>query len=277
MSSAPPLAGVVGWPIGHSRSPALHGHWLRRYGLPGHYVPLAVPPERLPWSLEALALLGFRGANVTIPHKEAALAGAGAASEAARLIGAANTLVFADDGTWHADNTDAYGFLASLRQDAAGWAAAAGPALVIGAGGAARAIVAALISDGASEIRVANRTPERARALADHFGAALVPVDWEGMGEAAAGALTIVNTTAMGMSGQPPLHLDLAAAPEAALVTDIVYQPLETPLLAAARRRGLATVDGLGMLLHQAVPGFEAWFGVRPEVDAELRAAVLAA
>lgn len=277
MSGPPPLAAVVGWPIGHSRSPDLHGHWLRRYGISGHYVPFAVPPDRLSWSLDALARLGFRGTNVTIPHKETALAGAAEASDTARLIGAANTLVFSGDGTWRADNTDAYGFLANLRQAAPGWRAEAGPALVVGAGGAARAIVAALISAGAAEIRVGNRTSERALALAHHFGASVVPVKWDGMAEAATGAATIVNTTSMGMAGQPPLHLDLAAAPETALVTDIVYEPLETPLLSAARDRGLATVDGLGMLLHQAVPGFEAWFGVRPEVDDELRVAVLAA
>lgn len=276
MTAATPLAAVIGWPIGHSRSPALHGYWLRRYGIAGHYIPLAVEPARLLWSLEALARLGFRGTNVTIPHKEGALAGAASATETARLIGAANTLTFSPDGTWNADNSDAYGFLASLRQAVPGWGAGDGPALVIGAGGAARAIVAALISDGAREIRVANRTPERAAALRAHFGDAVRPVDWADLGDAVVGAATIVNTTAMGMEGQPPLELDLAPAPADALVTDIVYQPLETPLLAAARARSLAAVDGLGMLLHQAVPGFEAWFGVRPEVDAELRAAVLA-
>jgi len=277
MSAAPRLAGVIGWPIGHSRSPALHGHWLRRYGIAGHYVPVAVAPDRLEDSLRALALLGFRGCNATIPHKEAALALAAEASATARRIGAANTLTFRPDGSVFADNTDAYGFLANLRQAAPGWRAGAGPALVLGAGGAARAVVAGLIDAGVSELRLANRTRARAEELAAHFGAAVAVVDWARAEDAAEGVATIVNTTSLGMAGQPPLELRLNAAPETALATDLVYQPLVTPFLALAAARGLATVDGLGMLLHQAAPGFEAWFGVAPEVDGELRAAVLAA
>jgi shikimate dehydrogenase len=277
MTAAPPLAGVIGWPIGHSRSPRLHGHWLQRYRLPGFYVPIAVPPERLAESLRAMALLGFRGTNVTVPHKEAALAHAASSTEAARLIGAANTLTFAPDGSWHADNTDAEGFLQNLRQEAPAWRAADGPALVIGAGGAARAVVAALLAEGVPQIRIANRTDARAGDLCRHFGKTLRSVDWSDLGRAVEGAATIVNTTSLGMTGQPPLEIDLEAAPRSALVTDIVYEPLETPLLRAARARGLTTVDGLGMLLHQAAPGFETWFGRRPEVDAALRTAVLGA
>jgi shikimate dehydrogenase len=276
MSEAPHLAAVIGWPIGHSRSPALHGHWLKRYGIAGHYVPVAVAPGRLTESLAALASLGFRGCNVTIPHKEAALALAAEATGTARRIGAANTLTFLPDGGFHADNTDAYGFIANLRQSAPAWRAEAGPALVLGAGGAARAVVAGLIDAGVPELRLANRTRARAEELAAQFGPAVAVIDWPRASEAADGAATIVNTTSMGMEGQPPLEVGLDAAPATALVTDIVYWPLETPFLRVARARGLATVDGLGMLLHQAAPGFEAWFGVAPEVDADLRAAVLA-
>lgn len=277
MSEAPRLAAVIGWPIGHSRSPALHGHWLRRYGIAGHYIPVAVAPERLAESLAALARLGFRGCNATIPLKEAALALAAEATPVARRIGAANTLSFRADGSFLADNTDAYGFIASLRQSAPGWDATAGPALVLGAGGAARAVVAGLIDAGAPEVRLANRTRARAEEIGAHMGGAVTVIDWAEAATAMDGAATIVNTTSLGMAGQPPLELPLDAAPVTALATDIVYQPLMTPFLQAAAARGLATVDGLGMLLHQAAPGFEAWFGVRPEVDADLRAAVLAA
>lgn len=272
----PPLAGVIGWPVAHSRSPRLHGHWLRRYGIAGHYVPLAVRPGDLPAALEAAQRLGFRGVNVTIPHKEEALAGAMEATEAARTIGAANTLTFLEGGGYRADNTDGFGFIASLRQDAPGWGAGAGPALVLGAGGAARAIIWALLADGAPEIRLANRTRDRAEALCAHFGDRVRVVDWAEADAAAAGVATIVNTTAVGMGPGEAAPVSLAAADPGTLVTDIVYTPLETPLLAAARARGLPVVDGLGMLLHQAAPGFEAWFGVKPSVDADLRAAALA-
>jgi shikimate dehydrogenase len=272
----PPLAGVVGWPIGHSRSPRLHGHWLRRHRIAGHYVPLGVRPEDLAGAFAALPKLGFRGVNVTIPHKEAALALAAEATDRAREIGAANTLTFRPDGGFAADNTDGYGFVASLRQGAPGWTGAAGPALVLGAGGAARGVVAALLADGAPEVRVANRTRARTEALRAHFGARVVAVDWAEAAAAVAGAATIVNTTSLGMpGGNVEAVLDLGAAQAHALVTDVVYTPLETPLIAAARARGLVAVDGLGMLLHQAVPGFERWFGVSPEVDDDLRAVVL--
>ena len=275
MSAAPPLAAVLGWPIGHSRSPALHGHWLRRYGIAGLYIPVALAPEDLEDGLRALARLGFRGCNVTLPHKEAALALAAEATDLAREIGSANTLTFREDGGFLADNTDAYGFVANLRQSAPHWRAEAGPALVLGAGGAARAVIAGLLAERVPEIRLANRTRARAEDLQAHFGPRVGVVDWEAAPDAAAGAATIVNTTSLGMEGQPPLGFGFHAAPPGALATDIVYRPLDTAFLVDARRRGLTTVDGLGMLLHQAVPGFERWFGRRPEVDAELRAAVL--
>lgn len=274
---APPLAGVIGWPVTHSRSPVLHGHWLRRYGIAGYYVPVALSPERFTEGLRALAAVGFVGVNVTVPNKEAALALASEATPRATAIGAANTLTFLPGGGHHAENTDVYGFLEALRQGAPGWSAAAGPAMVLGAGGAARAIVAGLIEEGCPEIRLANRTRDRADRLADHFGARITPIDWREASAAMDGARTIVNTTVLGMTGQAELDVTLAAAPSDAVVNDIVYVPLETPLLREARARGLTAVDGLGMLLHQAVPGFERWFGRRPEVDAELRAAVLGA
>jgi shikimate dehydrogenase len=274
--ASPPLAGVVGWPIGHSRSPDLHGYWLRRHGIRGFYIPLGLRPEHFETGLRSLPKLGFAGVNVTIPYKEAALALASSVSDRAALIGAANTLSFRPDGSIHADNTDGYGFLENLRQQCPGWAPKAGPALVLGAGGAARAVVSALLSAGVPEIRIANRTRQRAEMLAESFGARVGTTDWNAASSATASARTIVNTTALGMSGQPPLTLALSLAPPDAVVADIVYTPLLTPLLEQARARGLRTVDGLGMLLHQAVPGFEHWFGTRPEVDDGLRDHLLA-
>jgi shikimate dehydrogenase len=274
-ASRPPLAGVIGWPIAHSRSPRLHGHWLRRYGINGYFVPIGLEPAEFAAGLAALPGLGFKGVNVTLPHKEAALALASEVSPRAERIGAANTLTFLPDGGIHADNTDGYGFIENLRQGAPGWSAAAGPALVLGAGGAARAVLAALLDAGAPEIRLANRTRARAERLAEHLGGPITVIDWDKASEAVDGAATIVNTSALGMVGQPPLDLRLDAAPAHALVNDIVYQPLVTPILGAAAARGLRTVDGLGMLLHQAVPGFERWFGRMPLVDADLRDAVL--
>ncbi len=272
----PPVAGVIGDPIGQSRSPVLHGHWLGRYGIRGYYVPLEVRPADLAEVLRTLPKMGFRGVNVTIPHKEAALRIADSASDRAALIGAANTLTFHGDGRIHADNTDAYGFLANMRQTVPAWRADAGPAVVLGAGGAARAIIHALLDAGAPEIRLANRTRARAELLADHFGARVQPVDWIEAERALEGAATLVNTTSLGMRGKPPLNLRIEALPKAAVVADIVYTPLMTDLLIRAEAHGCRVVDGLGMLLHQAVPGFESWFGVRPKVDSELRQAVLA-
>ncbi len=271
----PLLAGVMGWPVAHSRSPLIFAHWFARHNISGAYVRLAVRDQDVGQVLRALPKAGFRGLNVTIPHKLAALELADETSEAARAIGAANTLVFTLDGSIRADNTDAFGFLENLREGASAWKPAAGPALVLGAGGAARAVVHALCSAAVPGIRVANRSRQRARELAAHFGPAVEPVEWAERDAAVAGAALIVNTTSLGMDGQPPLELSLAAAAPAAVVCDIVYAPLVTPLLAAARARGLTAVDGLGMLLHQARPGFRAWFGADPAVDPELRRAVL--
>jgi shikimate dehydrogenase len=273
MSAPPPLAGVIGWPVGHSRSPKLHGHWLKRHALPGAYVAMAVAPDALATALKGLVALGFAGCNVTLPHKEQALALVDVATDRARRIGAANTLVIRD-GRIEADNTDGFGFVENLRQGAPGWTAAEGPALVLGAGGAARAIVAALLDAGAPEVLIANRTAERAEALAAALGGRAIA--WAAAEAAAAEAATIVNTTSLGMAGQPPLDLSLDRARAGALATDIVYTPLETGFLKRAAAQGLRAVDGLGMLLHQARPGFEAWFGVAPAVDDDLRRAVLA-
>jgi shikimate dehydrogenase len=269
-------AGVIGWPVAHSRSPLLHGHWLAEHGIAGAYLPLPVRPERLAAALRGLVALGFAGANVTVPHKAAALALVDEADSLARRIGAVNLLVVRPDGRLEGRNTDAYGFLANLRQALPQWRAEAGPAVVLGAGGAARAVVVALAEAGAPEIRLLNRTRATAEALAETLGGPVRVLDWEARGAALEGAALLVNTTSLGMSGQPPLDLDLVKLPPSAVVTDLVYVPLETPLLAAARVRGNPVVDGLGMLLHQAVPSFEAWFGVRPAVTPALRAAVAA-
>lgn len=271
------LAGVIGWPVAHSRSPALHGFWLREHQIDGAYVPFAVRPENLAVALRGLAALGFRGANVTLPHKEQALALVDNASETARRIGAVNTIVIAEDGTLTGDNTDAFGFIENLREGARGFDATTGPAVVIGAGGAARAILVALADAGAPEIRLVNRTEGRAEALAKSLGGTIRVVAWRDRASALEGAALLVNSTTRGMTGQDPLDLDLARLPQTALVNDIVYVPVETPLLAAARTRGNPVVDGVGMLLHQARPGFERWFGTTPRVTPALRAAVLGA
>ena len=270
-----PLAGVIGSPIAHSRSPALHGFWLCRYGIAGHYIPMDISQGDLAQALQMLPKLGFVGCNVTIPHKEAALQLADVISDRAALIGAANTLIFRKDGKIQADNTDGAGFIANLRQNAPHWNPAAGPAAVLGAGGAARAVVAALIEVGVPEIRIANRSRPRADTLRHDFGAKLQVYEWTEAAEMLEGAATVINTTALGMQGKPPLALSLAALDRRALVTDLVYNPLRTDLLEAAAAMGCTVVDGLGMLLHQAAPGFERWFGTRPEVDEATRAAVL--
>ncbi len=275
LSGRAKLAGVVGWPVGHSLSPRLHGFWLEQHGIDGAYLPLAVAPERIRSTLRSLADMGFRGLNVTIPHKQAALTLCDDVAPLAARIGAVNTLIF-EDGRFRGDNTDAFGFLENLRQGAPAWDPAAGPALILGAGGAARAVAVALLDAGAPEVRLANRTAARAEVLAADLGGAVAAVPWAARGVALDGVAVLVNTTSLGMTGQPLLDLDLDALPAGALVTDIVYAPLETDLLARARGRGNPAVDGLGMLLHQARPGFEAWFGVAPEVTAELRAFVLA-
>lgn len=273
--SVTPLAGVVGWPIKHSKSPALHGHWLKRYDLPGKYLPIALSPDEFESGLRKLSKKGYKGVNVTIPHKESVLKFADSVTDRAALIGAANTIHFHADGTIGADNTDGYGFIQNLRQNATDWDPKSGPALVIGAGGAARAIVWALLNEGAPTVRLANRTRIRAENIANHFGANVEVVEWNEVSVAMDGVATIVNTTSLGMEGQPELRVNFDSAPQTALVTDIVYAPLITPFLEQAMAQGLSTVDGLGMLLHQAVPGFESWFGHTPEVDDELRQAVL--
>ena len=270
-----PLAGVIGHPVAHSRSPALHGYWLKRYGLPGHYIPMAVEPQDLERVLRTLPDMGFVGANITLPHKEAILSIADVITDRAALIGAANTLIFRKDGKIHADNTDGSGFIANLRQNAPCWDPTAGPAAVLGAGGAARAVVAALIEVGAPEIRLVNRTRPRAESLRQDFGAKVLVYDWTHVGEMIEDCATLVNTTSLGMTGKADLTLNLDRLNQGCLVTDIVYTPLKTQLLIEAEDRGNTVVDGLGMLLHQAVPGFERWFGTRPTVDEETRKAVL--
>jgi shikimate dehydrogenase len=270
------LAGIVGWPVAHSLSPRLHGHWLRRHGIDGAYVPLPVLPERLDQALRTLPTLGFAGVNLTIPHKEAAVSLVDRLAPAAARIGAVNTVVVEPDGTLTGDNTDGFGFVAALSESGVGWQATAGPAVVLGAGGAARAVAVALLDAGAPEVRLLNRTPERAHALADELGGPIHAAAWAERAEALVDAGLLVNTTSLGMHGQPPLVLALDALPRTALVTDVVYTPLITTLLAAARARGNPVFDGLGMLLHQARPGFRAWFGVDPVVDDDLRTAVLA-
>jgi shikimate dehydrogenase len=270
------LAGVMGWPVGHSLSPRLHGFWLRHYAIDGAYLPLAVPPESLAQALRALPALGFRGCNLTIPHKEAALGLIDEATPTALRVGAVNTVTVGEDGRLHGDNTDGLGFVASLREGWLAWQASAGPAVLLGAGGAARAIATALLDADVPELRLVNRTRPRAEELAAALGERARVLDWGDWTGALTGAALLVNTTSLGMHGQPPLEVALDALPVHALVTDIVYAPLETALLAAARARGKPAVDGLGMLLHQARPGFEAWFGVAPAVDAALHDAVAA-
>lgn len=269
------LAGVMGWPIAHSRSPRLHGFWLDRYGIDGGYVPLAVRPEDLAQALRALPALGFRGTNLTLPHKEAAMAVVDEVDPQARRVGAVNTIAVGDDGRLRAWNTDAFGFLEHLKAAVPAWRPDAGPAVVLGAGGSARAVCAALIDSGVPAIRLVNRTLSRAETVATAIGGAIEPVGWDVRDAALSDAALLVNTTLLGMAGQAPLEMDLRCLPRAAVVYDIVYVPLETPLLRTAAARGNPVVDGLGMLLHQARPGFEAWFGTPPVVDDGLRAFVL--
>lgn len=271
-----PLAGVVGHPIAHSRSPLLHKHWLRTYGLAGDYVPLHVSEHDLETVLRALPLMGFVGVNITIPHKVAVMDIVDHLSDRAILIGAANTLIFRADGKIHADNTDGYGFIANLKQNAPGWQASAGPAAVLGAGGAARAVITSLIEMGATEILLSNRTRPKADALKSEFGSKVHVIDWVQAGNMMEEATTVVNTTSLGMTGAAEFRVPLDGLRPGTVVTDLVYTPLRTRLLTEAQAAGCITVDGLGMLLHQAVPAFERWFGIRPEVDAATRAAVLA-
>lgn len=274
LTGAAKLAGVMGWPIAHSRSPRIHGYWLDEYGIDGAYVPLAIRPEDLAEAFLALPKVGFRGWNITLPHKEAALRLVQCLTPAAERIGAVNTVTVQPDGTLSGDNTDAFGFLAHLEQSAPEWQRQQ-PAVVLGAGGAARAVCFALLDAGVPEIRLINRTLARAENLAAANGDAVSAVPWAKRDDAMSGAGLLVNTTSLGMHGQPPLDVRLDALSADAVVNDIVYVPLETPLLAQAKARGLRAVDGLGMLLHQARPGFERWFGRRPEVTPALHAAIV--
>jgi shikimate dehydrogenase len=271
-----PLAGVIGSPVAHSRSPRLFSYWLRHLRLEGYYVPLDIGQGDLAEVLKALPKMGFVGVNVTIPHKESVLRLADIVTDRAALIGAANTLIFRKDGKIHADNTDGYGFIANLRQHAPDWSPSNSPAVVFGAGGAARAVIASLIEVGVPEIRLANRTRQRAETLRSEFGARVSVYDWVQAGNMLEGAGTVVNTTSLGMEGKPEFRVPLDGLEPGAVVTDLVYTPLRTEFLKMAENAGCITVDGLGMLLHQATPGFERWFGQRPVVTEETRAAVLA-
>jgi shikimate dehydrogenase len=268
------LAGLMGWPVMHSRSPKLHNYWFAQHGLAGTYVPLAIKPEGLGAALRGLAPLGFSGCNLTIPHKEAALAFVDEADPVARRIGASSCVVVRPDGSLLATNNDCYGFIEGILEADPAWRADAGPIVVIGAGGGSRAVIYSLADRGAREIRIFNRTFERAKALEHEFAGPLKAFSWEDRHAALEGAAMLVNTTSQGMVGQPPLDLDLGKLPTSALVADIVYIPRETPLLAAARGRGNRTVNGLGMLLHQARPAWKAWFGIDTEVTPELRALI---
>jgi shikimate dehydrogenase len=272
------LAGIMGWPVAHSRSPLVHGFWLDETGTDGAYVPLPARPEHIEQALRALPILGFRGCNLTIPHKQTALHIADRVEPSARRIGAVNTIIVAPDGTLEASNTDMFGFSENLREGVPHWEPAAGPAVVLGAGGSARAVVAALTNAGVAEIRIVNRTLSRAEIVARDLETSATRITvhpWSEVSNVQRHAGLLVNTTSLGMSGEPPLVLDLLLPPTAPVV-DIVYVPLETDLLSAARRRGNPVVDGLGMLLHQARPGFEAWFGASVRVTPELRATIVA-
>lgn len=270
------LAGVMGWPVAHTRSPVIHNHWIAKHGLKGAYVQLPVQPGRLEAAIRGLPALGFAGCNITVPHKVNAMQLMDELHPQARRIAAINTVVVQPDGRLLGVNNDGIGYIQSLRDANSAWRGDAGPALVLGAGGAARAIVVALLDEGVPELRITNRTLEKAQALKDAFGDRVTVVPWAERNQAMAGVSLLVNTTTQGMHGQPALDVQLDDLPATAMVSDAIYIPLETPLLAAARQRGHQTVNGLGMLLNQARPAFQAWFGVLPEITPELRAAVQA-
>ncbi|MBR0716866.1 shikimate dehydrogenase [Bradyrhizobium liaoningense] len=270
------LAGIIGMPVAHSRSPTIHNFWLNAHGIRGVYVPLAVAPERLKEALPGLAALGFRGCNVTMPHKQMAMSLLHRVNDTARRIGAVNTIVVEEDGTLSGFNNDGNGFVQSLRDAKADWRADEGPILLLGAGGASRAVVVALLENGASRIMIANRTAEKAEALAKEFGAAVSTVDWADRAAALSDKALVVNCTDRGMVGKPALDIDLSRLNSATLVADLIYTPLETPFLAEARARGCMTVNGLGLLLNQARIAFKAWFGVMPDVTPELITAIKA-
>jgi len=270
-----PLAGVIGSPVAHSKSPKLHHHWLKTYGIAGHYVPMDVSHNDLADVLETLPKMGFVGVNVTVPHKELALSLADQISDRATLIGAANTLIFRPDGKIFADNTDGYGFIENLKHGAPNLRPADGPAMVLGAGGASRAVVVSLLDAGVERILLTNRTRARAEKLKDEFGQRVEIVDWIQASNRLEEIALLVNSTSLGMVGGSELKISLDGLRPNTVVTDLVYAPLRTALLEAAEAKGCTTVDGLGMLLHQGVPGFERWFGIRPEVTEDTRQAVL--
>ena len=270
------LAGIIGMPVAHSRSPVIHNYWLNAHGIRGAYVPLAVAPERLKDALPGLVALGFRGCNVTMPHKQAVMPQLQRVNDTARRIGAVNTIVVEEDGTLSGFNNDGNGFVQSLRDARPGWRADEGPILLLGAGAAARAVVVALLENGARQIAIANRTAEKAQALATEFGPDVSAVAWADRDAAVAGVALLVNCTDRGMIGKPALDVDLSRLAPATLVADLIYTPLETPFLAEARARGCLTVNGLGLLLNQARLAFKAWFGVLPDVTPELLKAVQA-
>ena len=266
-----PLAGVIGNPIFHSRSPDIHNYWLRTRKVTGHYIPLNVPTPILGETLKFLPKIGFRGVNITIPHKTNVISLVDNLTDRAALIGAVNTIHFNNDGNVTGDNTDAYGFIENIKQTHSSWAANKGPAMVFGAGGAARAVVWALLSEGVPEVRVVNRTKTKAVALSDVLGAKVKVIDWMEASYVMSDIATLVNTTSLGMIGSVPFNQDISRLNSQSVVIDLVYNPTETGLLKSAKSMGLNTVDGLGMLLHQAIPGFEKWFGFRPEVTPDLR------
>ncbi|MGH6922660.1 MAG: shikimate dehydrogenase [Propylenella sp.] len=268
------LAGVIGWPVMHSRSPAIHNYLFKQHGLKGAYVPLAIRPEGLCTALKALPVLLFSGCNLTIPHKEEAMAIVDRVDAAAEAIGAISCVIVEPDGSLTGHNNDHFGYTAGLLEAEPAWRADAGPIVVIGAGGGGRAVVYSLVRRGAREIRLVNRTRSRAEALKRSIGGPIEVLAWEERNRSLAGASMLVNVTSQGMSGNPPLDIDLAELPKSALVSDIIYIPRETPLLAAARERGNRTVNGLAMLLHQVRPAWKAWFGIEPKITPELRAAI---
>jgi len=270
-----PLAGVIGSPIAHSKSPQLHQHWLKTYGIAGHYIPMDVAHDDLAEVLRTLPRMGFVGVNITIPHKETVMRIADQVTDRAILIGAANMLIFRQDGKIHADNTDGYGFMENLKAGAPGWDPRSGPAVVLGAGGAARAVICALLDAGVPEIYLSNRTRVRADKLQQDFGSRISVCEWVQAGNLMDEAALVVNTTSLGMIGKSEMRVPLDGLRPKTIVTDLVYTPLKTQFLATAEAMGCITVDGLGMLLHQAVPAFERWFGRRPEVDSATRAAAL--
>jgi shikimate dehydrogenase len=275
MAKGTTRACIIGWPVAHSRSPLIHGYWLKKYGIAGSYTKRPVRPQEVASFFRGMREEGFAGCNVTIPHKEAAYAAATETTAGARAVAAANTLWFEGDRLC-ADNTDGAGFVRHLRASVPGFDAGGSAVAVLGAGGGARGVIYAILEAGAPEVRIFNRTRDRADIVARHFGPRVKSYDWRDRVERSREVGLLINATSLGMHGTPALDMPLTQLADACIIADLVYVPLETPLLSAARARGLATVDGLGMLLHQATPGFEKWFGVKPEVTDELRALIVA-